>query len=348
MYVVPRVSVIMPVFNGTAYLAAAINSVLAQTLPDWELIVIDDGSSDGSSSIAQAYSDPRVRVLRNPHNLGLPLTRNRGLDEARGSYVAFLDSDDIALPQRLQNQVDFLEANPGIVAVGSAVQPIDAQGMLTAVEWHCPGDAAYCKARLLFGAYFATSSITGHAQVLRENRFDPSISLAEDYDLYTRLCEKHVLVNLQQTLIQYRLHKANVTKTRRKELREALEVINMRQLNALGIQPTARELLIHRHIEWLDIAPDADLLAEVAAWLLRILRHNQRCTLYDSAALSQAASERWHAVCESALRSGHRSAWWAFYNSTLYRMRALGPVAHAKLAARLLLPHVRQCRTWQP
>lgn len=338
----PRVSVIMPVFNGAAYLAAAMNSVLAQTLQDWELIVIDDGSSDASASIAQAFTDPRIRLLKNPHNLGLPLTRNRGLDEAYGNYVAFLDSDDIALPQRLQQQINFLDANPGIAAVGASAQPINALGQVTSPDSRCPGDAAYCKARLLLGSYFNTSTFTARAQVLRVNRFDPSIALAEDFDLYNRLCEHHCLVNLPQTLIQCRVHGGNITRMRRQALREAMEGINRRQLNALGIQPTERELLIHRHIEWCDMTPSADLLAAVSAWLLRVLRHNQRYRVYDPVALQQAAGERWHIVCESALRSGYRPAWLAFYRSPLYSVRALGVVGHAKLAARLVMPRIRQ------
>jgi glycosyltransferase involved in cell wall biosynthesis len=335
----PQVSVIMPVFNGAAYLAFAIDSVLAQTFQDWELIVIDDGSNDASALVAQAYTDPRIRFLKNLHNLGLPLTRNRGLDKARGNYVAFLDSDDIALPQRLQKQIDFLEANPGIAAVGASAQLINAQGqVIGSNKGQRLGDRAYCKARLLFGAYFTTSSFTARAQVLRENRFDLSMALAEDHDLYIRLCERHCLVNLPQILIQYRIHGGNITTIRRQELAEVAEDINRRQLIAIGIQPTAHELLIHRHIEWLDMTPSAELLTEVSAWLLRILNHNQRIAVYDAAALRQAAGERWHAVCENALRGGYRSAWLMFYRSPLCNTRALGVAGHVKLAARLVMP----------
>ena len=92
-----------------------------------------------------------------------------------------------SLPQRLQKQIEFLEANPGIAAVGASAQLINAQGQATGSDGHLPGDGTYCKARLLFGSYFTTSSFTARAQALRENRFDPSIALAEDYDLYIRL-----------------------------------------------------------------------------------------------------------------------------------------------------------------
>jgi glycosyltransferase involved in cell wall biosynthesis len=328
-------------FNGAAYLAEAIESVLTQTFSDWELIVIDDGSSDDSLSIAQSYTDPRIRILKNPQNLGLPLTRNRGLDEARGRYVAFLDCDDIALPQRLQEQINFLEANPGIAAVGASVQPIDANGLASGPDWRSPGNAAYCKTRLLFGAYFVTSSFTARAEIFRTDRFDPSIPLAEDFDLYNRLCARHCLVNLPQTLIQYRIHGNNVTSTRRQALRQSLEEINRRQLAALAILPTARELQLHRHIEWLDLEPDMELLTEVSAWLLRVIKQNQQTAVYDFASLEKITSERWHAVCESALRKGYRPAWPAYYRSSLCGKKALGVMGHAKLASRMILPRLR-------
>jgi glycosyltransferase involved in cell wall biosynthesis len=335
----PKVSVVMPVFNGAAYLSAAIDSILAQTLQELELIVIDDGSTDDSAAIACGYADPRVRFLQNPNNLGLPLTRNLGIDAARGNYIAFLDSDDIALPERLQLQVEFLDTNPDIAAVGASAQPINAEGKVIGSVWRCPGDAAYCKAMLLFRAYMITSTFIVRAPVLRHNRFDPSIALAEDFNLYNRLCNQHRLLNLPQALIKFRIHPNSITATRRQAMREAIGGINRRQLAALGVAASDQELRLHRHIEWLDMAPSAGLLAEILAWLLRLIEHNEQRQIYDRTALRQAAASRWHAVCDDALRKGCRPAWPAFYRSPLWRAHAMAMADHLKLAARLLVPH---------
>lgn len=338
----PKVSVIMPVFNGAAYLSAAIDSILNQTLQNLELIVIDDGSGDHSAAIIGGYADPRVRFLQNPQNMGLPFTRNRGIDAAHGEYIAFLDSDDIALPQRLQLQIEYLDAHPDIAAVGASVQPINANGDVTGPDWRCPGDPNFCKAMLLFQAYLVTSSFTARASVLHSYPFDPRIALAEDFNLYNRLCEKYRLLNLSQTLIKFRVHSRSTTATKRQVLRDSLSAINQRQLAALGITASDYELRLHRHIEWLDMAPDAIMLGEISAWLLRLIRQNEQYVTYDQAALCQAAASRWHAVCEDALRKGCRLAWATFYRSPLWRAQAMALTDHLKLAARLVVPGRRK------
>jgi len=124
----PKVTVFIPVFNREDYICTAINSVLAQQYTDFEILVVDDGSSDRTVERIAAYTDPRVRVECNPANLGIPATRNRGLELARGEYIALLDSDDYAYPDRLHRQVDFLDRHPDIVQVGSGCTLMDAEG----------------------------------------------------------------------------------------------------------------------------------------------------------------------------------------------------------------------------
>ncbi|WP_186332179.1 glycosyltransferase family 2 protein [Bordetella genomosp. 13] len=116
----PAVSVIMPTHDARRYIAAAIDSVIAQTQADWELIVVDDASGDGTADLVQAYAarDARIRYVRNPRNLGVAATRNRALDLARGRYVAFLDSDDLWMPGKLRAQVAFLDQTRGAVSYG--------------------------------------------------------------------------------------------------------------------------------------------------------------------------------------------------------------------------------------
>ena len=114
----PRVSVFIPVYNREAYVGAAIESVLRQSFQDFEILLIDDGSTDLSVEVLRSYDDRRIRVVRNERNLGQPETRNRGLALARGQYVAMLDSDDVARPDRLSRQVAFLDRHQDCVEVG--------------------------------------------------------------------------------------------------------------------------------------------------------------------------------------------------------------------------------------
>ena len=115
----PKVTAVIPVYNREKYLRGAIESILAQTFTDFELLVIDDGSTDGSREAIRSYHDPRIRLMCNETNQGIPKTRNRGIQFARGEYLAFLDSDDWAYPERLAKQVAFLDSHPDYAAVGA-------------------------------------------------------------------------------------------------------------------------------------------------------------------------------------------------------------------------------------
>jgi len=125
----PAVSVVMPAHNAVRFIGAAIESVLAQTHADWELIVVDDASTDGTSNRARAYAerDARVRYISTTHNVGVAGARNLGLEMARGRYIAFLDSDDLWFPRKLELQVEFLDSSQGSVSYGNYVR-IDEQG----------------------------------------------------------------------------------------------------------------------------------------------------------------------------------------------------------------------------
>ncbi len=313
------VSVIMPVYNGARFLAPAIRSILAQTYPDWELLVIDDGSQDDSRAIAAGFDDPRIRVLVNGVNRGLVHTRNRGLDEATGRYVAFLDSDDIARPRRLEKQIHHLEHHPELGGIGAWVQPIDADSTPSPYLWKLPGSAAITRSLLLFRGQFNTSAFTCRTELARRIRFRDEIALAEDYDFYIRLADAANLCNLDDVLIECRIHSGNTTRQRRDALRRCLDTLNQEQLAKLGIAPTSHDLLIHRHLEWMDQPETPALLDAVEAWLQRILAANRVIEAYPPGLLAQAAAERWFRICEHAAALGVGGALWRCYRSPLAR-----------------------------
>ncbi|MFL6786013.1 MAG: glycosyltransferase family 2 protein, partial [Sphingomicrobium sp.] len=124
----PLASVIVPVFNRAGVVGQAVTSLADQTLENIEIIVVDDGSSDASAEVAERAGGQRVRVIRHSHNRGIPAARNTGLQAAAGKYIAWLDSDDLARPQRLQRQASFLEKHPEIAFVGSSAGRIDSNG----------------------------------------------------------------------------------------------------------------------------------------------------------------------------------------------------------------------------
>src|ERR1043165_9066720 len=121
----PHVTVLMAVYNGEPFLAKAIDSILAQTYEDFELLVVDDGSTDATPDIVRSYGDRRVRTVRNPRNIGLARSLNVGLAEARGALVARHDADDLSYPDRFRRQVEFLAAHPDVAVLGTRFDSID-------------------------------------------------------------------------------------------------------------------------------------------------------------------------------------------------------------------------------
>lgn len=201
----PRVSVLMPVRNGERFLAEAIDSILAQTLADLELIVVDDGSTDGSAQIvADACArDPRVR-LHSQAALGLCAALNRASRIARAPLLARLDADDVALPERLERQVAFLDRNPAVAVVGGGVIVIDESGS------ELERDAGPERVDLSNGNPLSHPTVTMRADALRQvggYRLYP----AEDFDLWLRIEEHHQLAALPEPVVKHRFHAGQVS-----------------------------------------------------------------------------------------------------------------------------------------
>ena len=216
----PRVSVLLPVRDGEAYLGEAIESVLAGDYRDFELLVIDDGSRDASREIARAFArrDPRVSLLPLLRS-GLVPALNAGLARTRGEYVARMDADDRSRRERLAAQVAYLDAHPGCAALGCAYLEIDDEGWPIGVR-DVPASHAEILERLLGGL---AGALPHAACVLRRSalqalgvawRAHPE---AEDLDLFLRLAERGELANLPQPLFEVRRHAASTTRTRSPE-----------------------------------------------------------------------------------------------------------------------------------
>ena len=185
----PRISVVMSVYNGEWHLAEAIDSILGQTMSDFELIVIDDGSTDGTPRILEEYAarDDRVRVVRNESNLGLTLSLNRGLGLARGEYFARQDADDISRPQRLALQVQLLDANPHLGAIGTGFQRIDDDGIPLGEPTKVSADHEVLRASLLMINPLPHCSLVARRTLVQElGGYDEELPYAQDYDLWWR------------------------------------------------------------------------------------------------------------------------------------------------------------------
>ena len=211
----PLVTVLLAVHDGEDYLRPALASVLGQTVGDLELLVVDDGSTDSTPTILSGLDDTRLRVLRNDERLGLAASLNRGLDEARGTYVARLDADDVAMPRRLERQLARLRARPVPAVVGSAVMDLD--GGTTRTLHAMPVGAIPVRWAALFSSPFFHPTVMVDRAVLERHdlRYDPTFDESEDYDLWSRLLDVADGDNLPEPLVLYRVHPAQASQRRR-------------------------------------------------------------------------------------------------------------------------------------
>lgn len=203
----------MPVYNAERYVGEAVESILEQTWRDFEFIVIDDGSTDRSLEILNAYAahDPRLRIVSRP-NTGYLLALNEGLLLCQGEYVARMDADDVAMPERLAQQIAFLDVHSECLMVGSALVRIDADGDILCEE-HLPASHEEIEARLLLGlGAIGHPAALIHRQALVEvGGYREPYYGAEDHDLWLRLAERGRLANLPDALLKCRVHAGNFT-----------------------------------------------------------------------------------------------------------------------------------------
>jgi hypothetical protein len=214
-----RVSVLLPVYNAEPTLSQAIESILGQDFADFELLLIDDGSKDGSPDLIRSYArqDSRIQARLHPENAGLCHRLNEGLALARGDLVARIDSDDEALPERLRIQVGFMDRNPDILVAGSWVFHMGATP-----EWdrlvRLPCTSKQIAQTLpRENCIYHPAVILRREEVLRLGGYRIEFSPAEDYELWLRLSRHHKLVNVARPLLRYRLSHGGMTFSRRWE-----------------------------------------------------------------------------------------------------------------------------------
>jgi glycosyltransferase involved in cell wall biosynthesis len=211
MNAAPAVSVLLPVHNDRRFVGRAVESILEQTFRDFELLVLDDGSTDGSMEIVRGFSDPRLRIVSNPRNLGLARTLNTGLALAQGNLIARMDADDISEPARFERQVEFLAAHPEIALVGTWARWIDENDRpFTAIEF--PTDPAGIEQGLMEDNCIFHPSVMFRRRPVEElGGYAAASPLSQDYELWLRLSERHPLANLPEYLLRYRIHRGQVS-----------------------------------------------------------------------------------------------------------------------------------------
>lgn len=305
----PRVSVLTATYNGERYLDLAISSILDQTFSDFEYFLIDDASTDSTSSLVATWAacDPRIRLLHNEQSLRPAGALNCALAQARGDYIAILDHDDLAMPTRLAEQVAFLDTHPEIGVVGSQVQGIDEEGKETKIN-DFPTEKILSRWQCFFRGPAQHSAVMMRRSLVEEvGGYSPRMWTACDYELFARLLKVTEIVNLPTTLVAYRRSSSQLSSSEPKrqtgqvllfllalvlerlELRVTLQAIHalydgvrVHQLETEAELAAAGELLGEMMVRFLARTPmsaaERVLVQQDVAWRYLVLARTHRHT----------------------------------------------------------------------
>jgi len=273
----PLVSVVMPVHDAERYLDAAIASVLGQTHRNLELVMVDDGSTDGSAAIAERHAkqDPRVKFLRNERNLGIVKARNRAFAESnpRSAYFAVLDSDDVCMPDRLALQVAFMEAHPDHAIVGGNTLIIDEQGAVIGERRYPSTHEQIVRVITRYNPIAQPTVMIRRAALEQVGVYSERYPRCQDYELWLRMAARFKLANLPEFTLKYRISE---TQGKRVQLRESLRYTLQIQREWLFHPPffAPYNLLYHCAEHALLLLPDALVLAAFKRLTYRQTSHS--------------------------------------------------------------------------
>lgn len=277
------ISVVMPVYNTKSYLREAIESILTQTFNDFELIIINDGSTDGSIDVIENYAslDKRIKVVSR-ENRGISATRNEGVSLSSGKYIAWMDSDDISTSERLAIQYSYMEKTPDVLAIGTGVRLIDPDSD-DLCEWKMPethDDIDDFHMQGKGGAITFPSSMIRRSAINAAGGFRKDIVAAEDMDLFLRLAEIGKIENIHPLLLLYRQHEKSISHTARSKVAENTELVLRAAYKRRGLEYkgvtilSSEQRLVDIYNKWAWWALSSGNLKTARKYAIRVMKHN--------------------------------------------------------------------------
>jgi glycosyltransferase involved in cell wall biosynthesis len=329
---IPRITVLLPVYNGEAYVREAIQSVLDQTFTDFVLLVIDDGSTDRTLEVLNSFTDARLRIIPFPAHQGLVCALNTGLSEARSEFIARMDADDICMPQRFERQVRFLETYLEVSICGTWMREFGARDYLSRPAT----EPDQVRAGIFFGWVMSHPTIMMRRSTLEQYglTYDEEFRHAEDFDLLTRASEVTQLANIPEFLVHYRKHDRQVSAIHRERQREVVGKLLMRQLRSLLPEVTDEEGTFHVNLANTTLPPLR--LCQAEEWLLRLDRANLAKGRYHVEYFRRGLS-RWWFNAHMRAAGGGVGILKSYWRSPLARMRGIGWYDHASMVAKCVV-----------
>jgi glycosyltransferase involved in cell wall biosynthesis len=288
----PQLSVIMPVYNAALYLREAIDSVLNQTFTNYEFIIVDDGSSDGSVSIIKSYTDDRIQFIQNPTNLGLITTLNNAIKHCKGKYIARMDADDVCVADRFLLQYNYLEQHSDVLLLGTFFKIIGNDAVVILPTTHDE-----LKFNLLAGNKICHPSVVMRTSFFanENNYYSANYAHAEDYELWTRIAQVGKIENLPIALLNYRMHATQVSSVKQAEqllCANAIRIKQLQQLISFDNATYSKEFIIGVFTQTTNRISCKELVL-LKQFIYDVYTSNLKTQQYNNAMLSAYLREVW-------------------------------------------------------
>lgn len=300
------ISVVMPVYNGEKHLKEAIDSILNQTYTDFEVIILNDASTDRSEEIILSYDDQRIRYVKNETNLQLVKTLNKGIELARGEYIARMDQDDISVVERFEKQLRFMEDNIDIDVCGSYLQTIGAKQE----KWIYPTTPESIKISLMFFSPLAHPSVLIRKIFFNSKTYDINYNKAEDYYLWASNINNNKFANIPEYLLFYRLHEHQMGTVYEKDQLALSNKIRLNLLHEFGLCPSEKEFDVHVKLSRYECVD----MYDAEKWLHKLYLQNKINNYFDEKVFRKFLDEKWWLVVNQSASIGIK-AFFYYYKS---------------------------------
>jgi len=309
----PSVTVFMAAYNASKYIEVAVKSILNQTYQDFELLIVNDGSTDDTSEILESFKDERIRIINNLENKGLIYTRNIALQEARGQFIAIMDSDDISYPNRLAIQIDAFKDKPDLALYGGQAKMIDENQEEIGFIKESETNPNLLKVKLLFHNTFVHSSVMIRTSVFREfgGYQEP---FAEDYDLFLRIAQKYAVGNSSEFVIAYRWHESNISRTEGEKIVKQLLPIKGKLLKKIGLKSTiSQQKILTNPYLWDDVS-----IYEYQELFRSLLSYNKKEKAFNEQILEGIIFDKWY---NAVIHLGRANTLKLFFSKPMFRWK---------------------------
>lgn len=290
----PLLTVFTPAFNLENYIAETITSILNQTFQDFEYLIIDDCSNDATVQIIESFKDPRIKLIKNNSNQGISYNRNLAIEKAKGIYLAMIDGDDLALPDRLQEQVEFLQKNKDYGILGTEVININENGdpINGVVKYKIPDNEI--PSRMLFNNYIATSSAMIRLSSLGDIRFKKEYIVAEDYEVWIRLIRNSKIGHIRKPLTKYRIHSTSISIQKKQLMLDTEKLILQNQLKELQCELNSDEFQVFLDLSQDNQFPYYEKFHEINKTISKLFNANINSRLFNLEAFRSLLFRYWY------------------------------------------------------